>query len=64
MVTARLLQLQVQIAGLGQAAGCKQLSRGSSGLPSPIQVGTVGCGASAPEECKWANCISLGVQAP
>lgn len=62
--TARLLQLQVQIAGLGQAAVCKQVYRASPGLPSPVQVGTVGCGASALEECKLATCISLGVQGP
>lgn len=33
VATARLLQLQVQIAGLGQAARYKQVSRGSPGSP-------------------------------
>lgn len=32
VVTTRLLQLQVQTAGLGQAAGCKEVSRGSPWL--------------------------------
>lgn len=59
---------QVRISGLslGSLSLLLDASRCPEGhcLPSPIQVGTVGCGASAPEECKCPTCISLGVQAP
>lgn len=64
VMTARVLQLHVQVAGLGQAAGASRCPERHLACPVLLQVGTVGCGASAPEECKWATCISLGLQDP
>lgn len=42
VMTARVLQLQVHVAGLGQAAGASRCPEGHLACPVLLQVGTVG----------------------